>query len=179
MLFGTKPTVPLAFTLCFRHQSHGEGNSGHLPSPCILCQKHSVKASGRWLRHGLLCKNGEGKLPLPSPGAINCEGERLHLAFAAKTHGEGKRALPSPVFSVLVSTTHSDCRRVLPSPRFWCDKATVKANRLCDWKAPLAFTMFLCCQTHGDAPIWRCLHHRYIVIRMTAKQTYLCRCASC
>ena len=158
-----------ATAACLLPKTHGEGK-WPLPSPCfgcqIWCQKHTVRASGRCLHHGLDAKFG----------AKNTRSRQAAVAFTMvllpKTHGEGKRPLPSPCFGCQI----------------WCQKHTVRASGRClhhgldakfgakntrSRQAAVAFTMVLLpkplpspcfgcqiwCQKHTVRASGRCLHH--------------------
>ena len=163
--FGVKNT---RCTMVLLPTTHGQGKRP-LPSPWFCCQKHTVRASGRCLHHGLGAKFG----------AKNTRSRQAAVAFTMvwlpKTHGEGKRPLPSPWFGCQI----------------WCQKHTVRASGRClhhglgakfgakntrSRQAAVAFTMVLLPKTHGEGkrPLpspWfgcrkhtvkasgRCLHH--------------------
>ena len=91
-----------ASTHCLHH-GFGDKNTGCRQAAVAFTlafwrQKHTVKASGRCPHHGFCDSNIRS-------------GRCLHHDFATKTHGEGKRSLPSPWF--------------------WRQKHTVKASRRC------------------------------------------------
>ena len=138
--------------------THGESKRP-LPSPWCWCQKHTAKASGRCLHHGF--------------GAKNTRRRQAAVAFTM----------------VLVPKTHGEGKRPLPSPWFWCQKHTVKASGRCrhhgfgakntrrkqaavactivlvpktqrEGKRPLPSPWFWC-QKHTAKASGRCLHHGF------------------
>ena len=208
----------LAFTVCFWHQNHGEGN-GSLPSPCVSGTKTMAKATTAclhrvflapkpWRRQRLLAftvcfwhqSHGEGNDPLPSPCVLGTKTMAkattpcLHRVFLApkpwrrqrllaftvcfwhQNHGEGNDRLPSPcVFGTktMAKATAPCLHRVFLAPKPWrrqrqlfsqCffgTKTMAKATAPClhrvflapkPWRRQrlLAFTVWFWHQNHGE-----------------------------
>ena len=127
-------------------KTHGEGKEP-LPSPWFWCQKHTVKARGRCLHHGLGAKNTRRR-----QGVV-----AFTMALVPKTHGEGKGSLPSPWFWCQKHTVKARSRCL----RHGCQKHTVKASGRClhhglgakntrRRQGVVAFTMVLVPRTHGE-----------------------------
>ena len=162
---------PLAFTVCFWHQNHGEGN-GRLPSPCVFGTKTMVKATAACLHRVLLVtktmvkatapclhrvlscwhqNHGEGNGHLPSPCVIGTKtmvkatAACLHrVLFWHQNHGEGNGRLPSPC--AFGHQNHGEGNGRLPSPCVFGTKTIVQAEAAC------LHGVLLCCwaPNHGE-----------------------------